>query len=123
MSDIVEVIHGTVINSDDRRADRVNELNQLFLDAIDGGLEIAYECGIELIGIKESLRYGDWMPWVKANCRFTIHRAEEYIKLAKEDSTRGSNLSKGHVYTKSTRIVSRTEAEERERDCRKGLVS
>jgi hypothetical protein len=28
--------------------------------------------------------YGDWLPWVKANCEFTISTANFYMKLAEQ---------------------------------------
>jgi hypothetical protein len=82
MSDAIEVIHGTIINSDDRRADKVNELHQLFLDSMNTGIEYAYQCGVELITIKESLRFGDWETWVKANCNFSYRKARSYMQIA-----------------------------------------
>jgi len=44
----------------------------------------AARCGAKLLEVKASLDHGQWLPWLRANCRVGHQQAGRYMKLAKE---------------------------------------
>ena len=58
--------------------------------------------------IKGSLRHGEWLPWLRANCSFSHDRATEYMhayKGAKLRETR--NLSAGEGAATSITVLAK----------------
>jgi len=54
------------------------EIQSLEVDAKNKAAQI----GEMLIAKKASLKHGEFIPWVEANCEFTPRRAQQYIKVA-----------------------------------------
>lgn len=59
----------------------------------------AARCGAKLLEAKEGLDHGQWLPWLKVNCRVGDRQSARYMKLAQElpelldsNSTLKSNL-------------------------------
>jgi hypothetical protein len=47
------------------------------------GLEHARNAGVLLVQAKEQFRHGEWLPWLKANVRFSERTAQAYMRVAK----------------------------------------
>jgi hypothetical protein len=47
------------------------------------GLEHAIAAGLLLIEAKELVAHGEWIPWLKANCRLSPRQAQVYMRLAR----------------------------------------
>jgi Protein of unknown function (DUF3102) len=46
-------------------------------------VEHAIAAGALLIEAKELVAHGDWLPWLKANCRLSERQARTYMRLAR----------------------------------------
>lgn len=82
MNSEIEVIHAGSIQSNDPDAIAINEQHQMFMDSCETAFEYAYSCGRLLIAKKDTMRHGNWIPWVDLNCDFDITQAWRYMKIA-----------------------------------------
>jgi hypothetical protein len=65
------------------RAGRINAAHRKAVAAGRSMLAFAVEAGSELIEVKRTLKHGEFMPWVKANCEFSYDQAVRYTRTAK----------------------------------------
>src|SRR5258707_190943 len=65
-------------------ATRINAAHDEVKKALWRGAEHAIEAGRLLIQAKATVRHGNWLEWVGANCRFSERTAQLYIQLAQE---------------------------------------
>lgn len=63
-------------------AGRINAEHHHVETALRAGLEHAKRAGDLLIDAKKQCKHGQWLPWLKANVRFTDRTARRYMELA-----------------------------------------
>lgn len=63
-------------------ADEINQEHELVINSIRGGLEHACRCGDLLKKQKESMMHGEWLLWIRMNCKFSEWTAQTYMKMA-----------------------------------------
>jgi hypothetical protein len=61
----------------------INEHLEAAETATRRGLEHAIAAGLLLIEAKELVAHGEWIPWLKANCRLSPRQAQIYMLLAR----------------------------------------
>jgi len=64
-------------------ADTAEEINRLHADILSHArqsVENAIRIGEILSHVKESLKHGEWLPWIKANVPFSDQSARNYIR-------------------------------------------
>jgi Protein of unknown function (DUF3102) len=61
----------------------INEHLEAAETATRRGLEHAIAAGLLLIEAKELVAHGEWIPWLKANCRLSPRQAQVYMRLAR----------------------------------------
>lgn len=66
-----------------REANFINELHARYSAAEKTTLAVAVEIGQHLIAVKASLKHGEFMPWVEANCLFKEAQCTRYMQAAK----------------------------------------
>jgi len=73
----------------------INAAHRACEQAARSTLEHAYRTGELLIEAKATLRHGEWLPWLEANCEVSDRQARTYMRLARElpKSEVGSDLS------------------------------
>jgi hypothetical protein len=64
-------------------ARKINAAHQAAETTLQAGLEHARTAGLLLIEAKEKCDHGQWLPWLKANVRFSDRTAQNYIRIAK----------------------------------------
>lgn len=65
-------------------ATAINEAHEKVQSTMRAGLEYARAAGNLLIEAKARLRHGEWLPWVKANCRPAERTARLYMQIASQ---------------------------------------
>lgn len=63
-------------------ARRINDEHTSAIGAAVSALEHANECGKLLIEAKAQLKHGQWLPWLRENCRVKERQAQYYMRLA-----------------------------------------
>jgi hypothetical protein len=80
-------------------AAQINAEHGLAETAIREGLSHARQAGMRLLQGKARIPHGNWLPWLKANCRQGNPRtAQRYMRLAEhweEVVTRGGETLRG----------------------------
>lgn len=71
----------------DELAARINTTHAVAEEATRKGLERYREVGLMLTEAKKKCGHGKWLPWLKANVKFTERHARRYIELSKSDVT------------------------------------
>jgi Protein of unknown function (DUF3102) len=61
----------------------INEHLEAVETAIRRGLDNAIAAGLLLVEAKELVAHGEWLPWLKANCRLSERQARTYMRLAR----------------------------------------
>jgi hypothetical protein len=79
-------------------ASRINHSHRKCQEAANASITHALQAGQDLLRVKEHLRHGGFLAWVRQNCAFTTRHAQRYMKLAREladvtNATRESHLS------------------------------
>jgi hypothetical protein len=67
-------------------ADTIAEINNeiaLAESHADTAISHASRAGALLIGVKESLNHGEWLPWCAENLSVSARQAQNYIRAAK----------------------------------------
>src|SRR5690349_2314819 len=64
-------------------AGRINAEHQQAETALRAGLEHAKNAGGLLLEAKKQCGHGRWLPWLKANVRFSERAAQAYMRVAK----------------------------------------
>ncbi len=64
-------------------AHRIRQLHTENMLAAKATLERAMEIGELLVGVRESLKHGKWLPWLTENVGFAERTARNYIRLYK----------------------------------------
>jgi hypothetical protein len=64
-------------------AERINAAGEQAASALQAGLQHARGAGDLLLQAKARLPHGRWLPWLKANVRFSERTAQAYMRLAK----------------------------------------
>jgi hypothetical protein len=101
----------------DELAREINDGHRRCLEAMGNAIAVAVEVGGRLREAKESMKHGEWIPWVEANCDFGRRQASNYMRVHNERSllaeiqmgTGNSHLS----LTGFVRIIAEAEAEAR----------
>lgn len=83
-----------------REANFINELHARYSAAEKTTLAVAIEIGHHLIAVKASLKHGEFMPWVAANCTFKGTQCLRYMQAAK--STLRADLHKNEAPAPTT---------------------
>jgi hypothetical protein len=65
-------------------ATRINAAHEEVKKALWRGAEHAIEAGRLLLQAKATVRHGNWIEWVGANCRFSERTAQLYMRLAQD---------------------------------------
>jgi hypothetical protein len=65
-------------------AGRINAEHQAAETALRAGLQHAKTAGDLLIEAKKHCRHGEWLPWLKANVRFSERTARRYVTIASQ---------------------------------------
>jgi hypothetical protein len=75
-----------------------NQLHAEILGAAKTTLEKALQIGAILTKQKRKLAHGEWMPWLKANVKFSQGTANNYMRVyTHHEQTKGaSNLSEAY---------------------------
>ncbi|MFO0847721.1 MAG: DUF3102 domain-containing protein [Gemmataceae bacterium] len=60
----------------------VNDAHGRFLSGIRTSIEAAFEAGQLLVYKKKTVKRGQFMPWVKENCRFSQRTANNFMDIA-----------------------------------------
>ena len=81
---------------------QINKAHEECLAAKELGGKKAHECGTWLTKQKESVPHGQWLPWVKANCKFSKSTAEDYMKIAQLDIPNVLGLSRRAAHEKAS---------------------
>ena len=68
-------------------SDVINELHRNAYLHAETAVEDAIRCGEMLQQVKDSLKHGEWKPWIEANCDFVYQTAARYMKAATQKST------------------------------------
>jgi hypothetical protein len=63
---------------------RINAAHEQVKQALQRGAEHAIEAGRLLLQAKATVRHGNWLEWVGANCKFAERTAQLYMRLAEE---------------------------------------
>ena len=63
---------------------RINDAHEKVKQALRRGAEHAVEAGRLLLQAKATVRHGNWLEWVGANCKFSERTAQLYMRLAEE---------------------------------------
>jgi hypothetical protein len=61
-------------------ADKINKLHDEFCASMRSTLQIAIDIGELLVEQKKQCGHGKWLPWVKANLRFSEATAKRYMQ-------------------------------------------
>ena len=61
--------------------EKAEALSKLAKDKAQEAIKVAIECGKLLVEQRDSMKHGDWLPWLGTNCNFTPRTAQRYIKL------------------------------------------
>ena len=80
-------------------------------------VEYAIRAGAILSNVKEKVGHGDFLPWLKANVRFTDKTAESYMKLHRHSNKIESVSNLQEAY----RVVERIETQERQTENQKAM--
>jgi hypothetical protein len=62
-------------------ATQINTLHRIIEDSLRQSVQDAIRVGRLLSEMKDNLKHGDFLPWVKLNCRFSERTAYNYIAL------------------------------------------
>jgi hypothetical protein len=68
-------------------ADRINEQYRLAEQSKATAVQHAIRCGQLLLEQQDALNHGEFMPWVKKDCKFEYSTAARYMKAARQIST------------------------------------
>ncbi len=61
----------------------INNHHKQIIEHGKGMLREAKAAGEELLWVKKHLKHGEFGPWVKANCGFSVEQARRYMRVAK----------------------------------------
>jgi hypothetical protein len=64
-----------------READEIRQLHNEIMAAAKSSLEKGIRVGEKLIAVRDSLKHGEWLPWLKINAPFSDRTARNYIRL------------------------------------------
>jgi Protein of unknown function (DUF3102) len=84
MNDLVRSAPPADIRSPSELPARVNDAHERVKQALQRGAEYAIEAGQLLLQAKATVRHGNWLEWVGANCKFSERTAQLYMRLAEE---------------------------------------
>lgn len=62
-------------------ADKINQEHEACEGAFTESLGHARRAGELLIEAKGQVEHGDWLPWVEANCEFSVRTAQVYMRI------------------------------------------
>ena len=65
-------------------ADKINEAHRRCEEAMTTGLQHALEVGQLLVKAKNQCEHGDWKPWVRENCKFSLRTAQAYMRVERK---------------------------------------
>ena len=63
-------------------AERINNFHKQVEDAGRNIIGNAIRAGLALFDAKKEVGHGNFLPWLKKNCRVSERRAQDYMKLA-----------------------------------------
>lgn len=74
-------------------AKKINQQHRAAEQALSEGVSHALEAGKLLLQAKTLIGHGGWGKWLKSNCKVTERTAQIYMKLARANPKRVSDLS------------------------------
>ncbi len=87
-----EIVVGEIVTPEDldrmnlQKAARVNELQEQIVHSAQNMVQYAIEIGNILKEVKDSLEFGEWLPWVKSNLDIHPTTVQDYMRLAKANT-------------------------------------
>ena len=63
------------------RAAEIRRLHIEICGELQSTVDKAIHVGELLAEQKESMAHGDWLPWIEANCGFSVRVAQEYMRM------------------------------------------
>lgn len=63
-------------------ADQINAEHEAAVSKAREALEHARRAGELLLKAKEKVDHGEWLAWVRENCRFSVRTAQVYMRIA-----------------------------------------
>jgi hypothetical protein len=66
-------------------ADRINSRETQIRAMLSQSVHLAALTGRDLIHVKSGLRHGEFVPWLKKNCRLSKSTANDYMRLFREN--------------------------------------
>src|SRR5262245_38957693 len=64
-------------------AEKINAAHAACEQALKAGLSHALTAGKLLVEAKAKVKHGEWLPWLKANVRFSERTAQGYMRVAR----------------------------------------
>ena len=71
-------------------AARINAEHEAATASILTAIQRAIAAGKLLLEAKAQLKHGQWLPWLKRNCKFPARTATHYMRLARRDAEIGN---------------------------------
>src|SRR5215471_7836300 len=72
---------------------RIDDAHEKVKQSLQRGAEHAIEAGRLLLQAKATVRHGNWLEWVGANCKFSEHKAQLYMRLLESKPQRIADLT------------------------------
>src|SRR6516165_5266272 len=83
MSETVQQLNPNAAKPDlSALAERINTYHKQVEDAGRNIIANAIRAGLALIDAKKEVGHGNFLPWLKQNCKVSERRAQDYMKLA-----------------------------------------
>jgi|SRR6516164_11399716 hypothetical protein len=83
MSETVQQLNPNAAKPDlSALAERINTYHKQVEDAGRNIIANAIRAGLALIDAKKEVGHGNFLPWLKKNCKVSERRAQDYMKLA-----------------------------------------
>lgn len=73
-------------------AESINEAHRLAHASAENAKECAVRCGLLLIQKKKELPRGQFIPWIEAQCDFSVATANNYMKVARNPNALGNSI-------------------------------
>jgi hypothetical protein len=96
-------------------AEELNRLHREIEDKLRSTVQDAIRAGEILSKVKEQLRHGDILPWIKTNCNFSRQTADNYIRLFQYQSKLPSVSNLQEAYKKVETLEEQAKLTEEQR--------
>jgi hypothetical protein len=93
MNDLVKSASPADITQPSELPALINAAHEQVKQAFQRGAEHAIEAGRLLLQAKATVRHGNWLEWVGANCRFAERTAQLYMRLRRKACAGSKNAT------------------------------